>query len=262
VPCGRLAVDDPITRTKEACTMSKREERAAAAAKLAEEARRRERRTATIKVGSIVAAVVAIVVVCVFIGLNKGDGKVDNAAASSSEASSYSLNVGDKSAPHTIVIYEDFLCPYCDQLELASRDKLAQAAADGKVYLQYRPFRLLSPDYSGEALNAFAAVLKISGADVAKKYHDLLYENQPDESGPFPAVSSLVDLAVKAGADESAVKAAIEDTSSQKSWTDGATKAADAAGVQGTPTVLLDGKQFQEGSTLQDMAEKLVEAVS
>ena len=244
--------------------MSKREERAAAAAKIAEEARRRQRRATMLKVTAVLVAMVAIVAVCVVVGLHKGNsgGKVDSSAVASTEASSYSLTVGNKSAPHTVVIYEDFLCPYCDQLELASRDKLAQLAADGKVYLEYRPFRLLAPDYSGQALNAFAVVLKKSGPEVAKKFHDLLYENQPSEEGPFPKVSSLVALAVKAGADESAVKADIEDTSSEKTWTDGATKAAQAAGVQGTPTVLLDGQQFQEGSTLADMAAKLVTAVS
>ena len=209
-------------------TMSKREERAAAAAKIAEEARRRQRRATMLKVTAVLVAMVAIVAVCVVVGLHKGNsgGKVDSAAVASTEASSYSLTVGSKSAPHTVVIYEDFLCPYCDQLELASRDKLAQLAADGKVYLEYRPFRLLAPDYSGQALNAFAVVLKKSGPEVAKKFHDLLYENQPSEEGPFPKVSSLVALAVKAGADESAVKADIEDTSSEKTWTDGATKAA------------------------------------
>jgi protein-disulfide isomerase len=243
--------------------MSKREERAAAAAKLAEEARRRERRTTLIKVSAIVVAMVAIVAVCVVIGLNKsGDDKVDNSAANSSAASSFSLSVGDKNAPHSIVIYEDFLCPFCDQLELATRDKLAQLAADGKVYLQYRPFRLLSPDYSGEALNAFAVVLQKSGPEVAKKFHDLLYQNQPDESGPFPSVSSLVDLAVQAGADESVVRPGIEDTSSQREWTDGATKAAQAAGVQGTPTILLDGDQFEDGNTIAELAANLIKAVS
>ncbi|WGL51590.1 thioredoxin domain-containing protein [Nocardioides sp. BP30] len=243
--------------------MSKRDERAAAAARLAEEARRRERRGVVVKVSALVLALIAIVAVCVVIGLsNGGDGKVDTDAATSSDNATYSLSVGNPSAPHTIVIYEDFLCPFCDQLELASRDKLAQLAADGKVYLQYRPFRLLSPDYSGQALNAFAVVLTTSGPDVAKRFHDLLYENQPEESGPFPKVSELVDLAVKAGAEESAVRAGIEDTSSQKAWTDGATRAAQKAHVEGTPTILLDGRQFQDGDTVPELAANLIKAVS
>jgi protein-disulfide isomerase len=244
--------------------MTKREERAAAAARVAQEARRRERRSTFIKVGAVVVAIAAIIAVSVVVGLSRGgdSGNVDSSSVNSSQASRYSLTVGDQNAPHTIVIYEDFLCPFCDQLELASRDQLAPLAADGKVYLDYRPFHLLAPDYSKQALNAFAVVLKASGPQVAKKFHDLLYEHQPSEQGPFPSMDKLVDLAVQAGADESKVRADIEDTTSQQAWVDGATKAAQQAGVQATPTVLLDGQPFQQGNTLQELAANLVKAVS
>lgn len=239
--------------------------RAAAAAKIAAEAKRRERRNTLLKIAAVVAAMAVIVVVGLIAGTHKSGGS-DNKASQSAPAagdSKYSLTVGDKSAPHKVIVYEDFLCPYCDQFELASSAQLAQLAAQGKVYLDYRPFHFLPEDYSLQALNAFAAVLKTSGPDVAKKFHDLLYQNQPSEEGPFPAMSKLVDLAVQAGADESKVKAAIEDTSSQKSWTDGADKiASDEAKIQGTPTVLLDGHEFQQGSTVQELATNLVKAVS
>lgn len=236
--------------------------RAAATAKVAAEAKRRERRNTLLKIAAVVAAMAVIVVVGVIAGTHKGNnGKVD-ASAGSGGSGSYSLTVGSKSAPHKVVIYEDFLCPYCDQFELASSDQLAQLAQQGKVYLDYRPFHLLQPAYSSQALNAFAVVLKTSGPEVAKKYHDLLYRNQPSEEGPFPAMSKLVDLAVQAGADESKVKAGIEDTSSQKSWVDGATQAAEDAGVQGTPTILLDGKTYQSGSTVPQIAANLIKALS
>lgn len=235
--------------------------RAAAATRIAAEAKRRERRNNLLKIAAVVAAMAVIVVVGVIAGTHQGNnGTVD--ASAGSEASSYSLTVGEKSAPHTVVIYEDFLCPYCDQFELASSDQLGRLAQQGKVYLDYRPFHLLQPAYSSQALNAFAVVLKTSGPEVAKKFHDLLYRNQPHEEGPFPAMSKLVDLAVQAGADESKVKAGIEDTNSQKSWVDGATQAAEDAGVQGTPTILLDGKTYQNGSTVPQIAANLIKAIS
>jgi protein-disulfide isomerase len=234
--------------------------RAAAAAKVAAEARRRERRNGLLKIAAVVAAMAVIVVVGVIAGTHQGtNGTVD---ASAGAGGDYSLTVGSKSAPHTVVIYEDFLCPYCDQFELASSEQLARLAQQGKVYLDYRPFHLLQPAYSSQALNAFAVVLTTSGPEVAKRFHDLLYRNQPSEEGPFPAVSKLVDLAVQAGADESKVKAGIEDTGSQKSWVDGATQAAEDAGVQGTPTILLDGKVYQNGSTVPQIAANLIKALS
>ena len=92
---------------------------------------------------------------------------------------------------------------------------------------------------------------------MAKKFHDLLYENQPDETGPFPKSSELADLAVEAGADESAVRSAIENDEGTD-WVTRATKAADDAGVRSTPTILLNGEVFQSGTTLDDLADGLI----
>ena len=55
------------------------------------------------------------------------------------------------------------------------------------------PFLAQRFDYSMEAANAFAVVLDESGPDVAKAFHDLLFDNQPSESGPFPDDDQLVD---------------------------------------------------------------------
>ena len=107
---------------------------------------------------------------------------------------------------------------------------------------------------------AFSIVLDKSGADVAKKFHDLLYENQPDESGPFPESSELADLAVQAGASESDVRDAIEGDQGTP-WVTQATKAATDAGVQGTPTIVLDGKVFQDGRTMDELAQNLVDQI-
>ena len=64
-----------------------------------------------------------------------------------------------------------------------------QLADDGKVQVEYRPFILLGR--LGALLGARDAASgrscsSKSGAEVAKKFHDLLYENQPSEEGPVP----------------------------------------------------------------------------
>ena len=97
---------------------------------------------------------------------------------------------------------------------------------------------------------------------IAKKFHDLLYDNQPDEAGPTSRrAPTLADLAVQAGAEESDVRAAIEGDQGTP-WVTKATKAATDAGVQGTPTVLLNGKVFTDYSNMQDLASNLVAKVS
>lgn len=171
------------------------------------------------------------------------------------------LVIGPDDAPHTVVVYEDFLCPFCGQLEAATSDGLEELAADGKVQVEYRPFVLLSHlgDYSERSLTAFAAVVLTSDEAVAKEFHDLLFSEQPSETGSKPSDEDLVALAVQAGADEEAVRAALDDGTAEK-WADQATKDAEAAGVDkiGTPLVLLDGEFYEDGRTVEERGENLL----
>ncbi len=141
--------------------------------------------------------------------------------------------------------------------------ELARLAADGKVQVEYRPFDLLSDsfgDYPIRATNAFAVVLEESDPEVAKEFHDLLYEHQPAEGGPYPSDDELVDLAVEAGAEEGDVRDGIESLA-MEDWVMQATEAAHDANVQGTPTVLLDGEQMTGYSSVEDLADQMIEAV-
>jgi len=159
------------------------------------------------------------------------------------------------------VIYEDFLCPFCGELESRTSEKLADLAAEGKVRVEYRPFVLLSNigPYSALATAAFGTVLEQSGPEVAKAYHDLLYSEQPEESGPFPDAQDLADLAEQAGADAETVSAVAD--GGDTDWADAATQAAEDVKVQSTPTILLDGEPFSDGRTVDDLAANLLEAV-
>jgi protein-disulfide isomerase len=228
---------------------------ARAAAAMAEQ-RRQESRRRNLMIGGVVLAVLAVVVLGFFISRSLDTTSDVSAPAA---GSSYGVTIGPDDAPNEVVVYEDFLCPYCGEFESKTRTDLAQLAADGKVQVEYRPFNLLG-DYSARAAGAFSIVLDKSGPDVAKKFHDLLYENQPSESGPFPDDSDLVTLAVQAGAKEADVKAPIE-ANEGADWVDRATKAAEKAGVTGTPTILLNGKVFQDYRTSDELASNLLAAL-
>lgn len=229
--------------------------RAERAAELLRQQRAAERRRNLLVVGSVVVAMLLIVGVLFFISASSDSSDdIDAAPAGSSE---WGLTIGDPDAPHDVVIYEDFLCPYCGQLERAVGDDLNRLAEEGKVQVEFRPYNLLQTDYSLASANALAVVLEESGPEVAKKFHDLLFEDQPAESAEQPGTDWLLEKAVEAGAEEEAVKAGIEELG-QKAWVEGATKAATEAGVQGTPTILLDGKMFQDGRTMEEVAENLV----
>lgn len=176
--------------------------------------------------------------------------------------SSHFVAIGPTSAPHTVVIYEDFLCPFCGAFERHTSETLATLAADGKVRVQYRPFELFTNlDYSKQSAEVFGVVLATAGDGVAKKFHDALYADQPDERGPYPTEDDLIAVAVKAGADEAKVRAGIK-AGDGADWVDGANTAAGDAGVRSTPTVLLDGKPFQDGNSVEDLGDNLVKKLS
>ena len=235
-----------------------RAERAAAALR---EQEQRERRRRTVMVVGVVAAMVLIVAAGFLI--NRARDTSADVKADPAGAAEHGLAIGPADAPREIVIYEDFLCPICGELEARTSEQLAQLAADGKVRVDYRPFELLGRfgDYSKRSTAAFAVVLEKSGPEVAKRFHDLLYANQPSEEGPFPDDAELLELAVEAGAEESEVADDIENGAGD-AWVEEATKEALATGLQGTPTVLVDGQVFQEGTTMKQFAEKLVEAAA
>ncbi|MBS42707.1 MAG: disulfide bond formation protein DsbA [Nocardioides sp.] len=242
---------------------TKAQERADRAAKALAEARRKERRR-NLLTGVGVGLVIVLIVVAGFV-LNMVGDDSDQVAEQAAEAGSteFGLTIGPDDAPHTVVIYEDFLCPICGELEAAASDGLTAAAAAGAVQVDYRPIVILDRfgPYSGDAANAFFVVRDEAGEEVAKTFHDLLYEDQPSESGPFPDTDWLVEKAVEAGADEDAVRPGIEAGDAEQTYQD-ATDEAVAAGVTGTPTVLLDGEVFREGSSMADMGQRLVDAVS
>lgn len=241
-----------------------RAQRAAEANAVLERQRRREVLRQVLIGVVTVAVIAAIFTVLVLRGNGSTSGQSVNAGQLPAAGSSpYGVTIGKRSAPHTVIIYEDFICPYCGEVEAASHEGLASAAAAGKAYVEYRPFNLLQTAWSAQSLNAFAAIKTISGPTVAKQFHDLVYAHQPEEPGPSDARDQLVSLAdqVVPASQQDQVDAAIRDEASQKAWTDGATAEATRAGITSTPTVLLDGKLFEKGSTATELGQQLVEAV-
>lgn len=228
-------------------------ERAAAALR---EQQRQEARRRNLMVGGVVGVLV-VAVVAGFLWMRANDSSGDIAAPAA--GSEFGLTIGPEGAPREVIVYEDFHCVHCADLESRTRDDLTAAAEAGDVRVEYRPIAFLT-QYSVRAANAFKVVLDESGPDIAKTYHDLLFENYEEASGSEDGLDddTLVSLAGEAGADEDAVRDGIEQVTSQ-GWVDDATKAAEDAGVQGTPSVLLDGEPVSGSS--EDIANSLAKAV-
>jgi protein-disulfide isomerase len=186
-----------------------------------------------------------------------GSAKTPSAAVTVTAADG-SILVGRADAPVKVVVYEDFQCPYCRQLEDSTRDFLRENAAAGKVQVAYHPIDLLQSVYGERGMNAFAAVLAHATPAAALKLHDLLYENQPYESASGSvSPSQILGFVKKAGGDNSAVEAALktQDTAFFRA------AAAEMARkkITSTPTVLIDGRPVTGGVT--DIVSAIEKAV-
>lgn len=238
---------------------------------------RTERNRRLVLVGAVVV-VVAVIAAAVFwysgssdsgtAASGKGYGKVparvvslDGAppktvsTATDASGSTRALVIGESSAKLKVVVYEDFLCPYCHEFEESSRDFLHAAAAKGKVEVEYRPFHLLQPQYSLDSLNAFEAALKSATPTEALRFHDLLYDKQPYEAASsFPGADDLGKWAQSVGIDADTVSSAVR--AGDTTYADAVEALARKAKVPGTPTIFVNGKTLS-GSSVAEMVENL-----
>jgi protein-disulfide isomerase len=243
--------------SKKAAAQSRTERAAAVVA----EQRRREQRRRTGIVAAVVLVVLAVLAVALVVG-SRSDTSGDAAASTPSGVDDYTVTVGDADAPTAITIYEDPQCPICAAFEAQVGDPVAQAVEAGDVRIDYRIVSFLDQasenDYSSRAANALYAVQDVAGPDAFAEMHRILFANQPAEGSAGPEDDQLVDWAVEAGADEADVRPLIEDQAFAQ-YVVNATDQMSKDGVNGTPTVLIDGEPA--GENPQEAAQAVLDAV-
>jgi protein-disulfide isomerase len=160
-----------------------------------------------------------------------------------------------------IQIYVDYLCPFCGQFEQTNSAQLKKWIASGAATVEIHPLAILDRSsmgsrYSTRSANAASCVANFSPNNFFD-YSALLFTNQPKESTEGLPDSTLKDLVGQAGVtDTTAINACIDDTTF-KNFVASATAAAlrgplpnsDVASVTGTPTVLVNGKQYSGSLT-------------
>jgi protein-disulfide isomerase len=236
--------------------------RAERTAALMQEQARKERQR---KIG-LVAAIVALLAVVVGLGFWVQSQRDTSGDAASSVPSGltgdYVVTVGDDGADTTIGIYEDFQCPVCKEFEAAVGDQLDQAVTDGKAKVEYHMVAFLdsasTTDYSSRALNAAMVVLDTAGVDTFMEYRRTLFENQPAEGTAGLTDDELIDLAVQSGADKATIEGPIRDNQFHQ-WVVNATDQMSKDGVNGTPSVFVDG-EFA-GNSPQDGIDAILNAI-
>jgi protein-disulfide isomerase len=222
---------------------------------------RRERNRRILLIGSVLLGVLIVVIGAFVVQSRRTTVGTLPDTVPSGLTDGYGVVVGKASAPTTLTVYEDFQCPICRDFEQQTGDQLRAAVAAGKVRIDYRMVSFLdrasTNEYSSRALNAAAVVLDTSGTDVFARFHQALFEHQPEEGTAGPTNADLVDTAVAAGARRSDVSAGIEDGEFAQ-WAANTQAHMSEAGVNGTPTLFVDGEKA--GDTLQDSIDAALAA--
>ncbi|MDO0928173.1 thioredoxin domain-containing protein [Streptomyces sp. TG1A-8] len=234
-----------------------------------EKQRAADRRRRTLIVGASVVCVLGLAAVAGVVAANAGKDKgSDNAgpvvAPSGAQGKdSLAVPVGGDGAKSALTVWEDFRCPACRSFETAYRPVLHQLTDAGKLRIEYHLVRLIDGNLGGSgSLRAGNAAACAQDAGKFRDYHDVLYENQPEErDDAFGDDTRLIALAGKVGGlDTPAFRKCVKD-GTHNSWVDKSHKAFQAGGFGGTPTVLFGGRNiYQDRSMTPAKLKQMVEA--
>lgn len=157
-----------------------------------------------------------------------------------------------------ITIFLDYLCPICGEFEAENGAVIRDLIESGAATVEFRPLAILNnqsagTQYSTRSANAAACVANYSPNNYFD-FSEALFINQPAEGGPGLTDEELISLAESAGVAAGTIDSCVTDEEF-KAWTKSATERALSGtfagnnfaiqNVTGTPTVLIDGEQYQ-----------------
>ena len=148
--------------------------------------------------------------------------------------------------PVTVEVYLDFMCPACKQFEVAATPTLNKLIAENKIRLVWHTLGFLdgasTTHYSTRAASASACA---SDAGKLKAYGEALFANQPQEGGPGLTDDQLIDIGGPLGLNAPSFAACVRD-GVYKGWVAHVNDLAAERGVNGTPTVFVNGTLVEQ----------------
>ena len=225
----------------------------------------------------VIAVVVMAILVVIGLVLYQRGTKVQAADYGASVGSASTVSNGvvtvdnGAAAPVTIDIYQDAMCPICQQFEHQFGQQIAQAVDQGKLGVRYHALTFLngssfSKDYSTRAAAAMLCVAEDKSAPKGLffKYLTHLYadDTKPTEGGSSDLSNQqLADLAKADGASTAAascVSTGANVPAAEAGDKSGEADLAPLPGGVGTPRVTKDGQLVDTNSTnwLTDLLPK------
>lgn len=205
------------------------------------------KRNLAIQIG-LTAIVVLFAVGLVLYIVTSNDKKKSGEIEAVRVASSSLITKEGTSDPKAVLsLYEDFQCPHCRDFEASFGPTINKLIDSGAVAADYHMVAILdsaaNDRYSTRAANAgYCVADEDKSADKAafRRFHAALFLQQPPEGAPAPNNAALVETARQAGVGGS-VPGCV-DSGKYKDMVDGL---ASAAKITATPTVRINGQDYQ-----------------
>lgn len=238
-------------------------EKAAEARAAAEASERRRDRAVRLSIAGVVLLVLAGIAGAVFWSTNSSP-EIDADAPLPTGVATVSSGapVGTAEVP-VLDVYEDFQCPACASLEEQIGPTLDQLARDGKLRINYHPMnfldRNLGNDASTLAGSAFGCAVD---AGKTAEYHAAVFANQPEAEGTGYTKDLLKALGATVGitGPELDTFNSCVDNITYAGWVNASNTSASEAGVNSTPTLILDGEPVDLSSLPLDEFVAKIEA--
>ena len=148
--------------------------------------------------------------------------------------------------PVTVEVYLDFQCPVCKQLEASVGPTIDQLVAQQKIKLVWHPLGFLdslsTTDYSTRSASAAGCA---SDGGKLKSYGDALFAQQPPEGGPGLSDDTLIQIGETVGLTQPSFAQCVRD-GKYGNWVAHVNDLAARRGVNGTPTVFVNGTQLTD----------------
>lgn len=171
------------------------------------------------------------------------------------------ITVGDPKAGHTVKLYEDARCPICKKFEETGAQALVKPVAEGKVKVEYTLASFLDNNLGGSgSVNAANALRASVEAGKFPQYHAAVFANQAAvETDDAYTPAFLLKIADKVDGLRGAEFDRAVQKGTYKKWVGEAMQAFTDDGMQGTPTVVIDGKKADSDSLFdqEKFAEEL-----
>ncbi|MGH8961402.1 MAG: MauE/DoxX family redox-associated membrane protein [Jatrophihabitantaceae bacterium] len=219
------------------------------------DARRKEARERTMYI-NLALGIVVVLVAVIGIGVQSGRAKIAGDLTATNASATNGVVYGKK-ASATIDIYEDFQCPHCLEFEQAVGPTLDKDVKANLAQVRFHSMSFLDSSSNGNRYSSRAANAALCASDISVddfvKYHNYLYgkdksgtQIQPKEGSNGRTDGELESYASAVGITPSQKTTfdSCVNTEQHKALVQAITEKASERGVNGTPTVYLNGKKL------------------